>query len=148
MSLGMTIDINKLKRLADITIECEPEHVPIGGNASAIDEETDRENEAAIREQLRAGNAWAWCTVVVRAEYLGIEGTDVLGCCSYASEADFKQGGYYDDMVRHALNELAEKLALAAEALPRLEKDPDDDPCPVCLGREEGNTCCPPEGES
>ena len=50
----------------DIEIEvfCEPEDMSIDGNASAIDDDTDAQIAAHIREQLNMGNQWAWCQEV------------------------------------------------------------------------------------
>ena len=61
-------------------IECLPEDIPVEGNASAIDPETDTEIAAEIRRQLESGNDWAWCTVCVTCTHTpsGITGTDYL----------------------------------------------------------------------
>jgi hypothetical protein len=94
------------------TVEAMPEDVPIEGNASAINDETDAATEAWIRKQLDAGNVWAWATITVRARWNGFEGQDVLGCCSYESEKAFREpGGYFDDMCRTALAALNDELA-------------------------------------
>jgi hypothetical protein len=108
----MAIDLKKLAAHAEITISCEPEDVPVEGNALASgDAAEDRAAERWVRRQLARGNQWAWCTVIVRAEYAGLMGRDVLGCCSYKSERDFKQpGGYYQSMVDEALRDLASQL--------------------------------------
>lgn len=94
----------------DFEIECMPEDMPVKGNCSAIDEDTDRETENMIYEQLSNGNKWAWCMVKVTAKYKGIEGTDNLGGCSYKSEADFKKDGYYEDMKNQAFADLISQL--------------------------------------
>lgn len=97
----------------EFSIECLPEDAPIKGNCSAIDPETDARTEAWIKRELESGNQWAWCTVRVVGTYEGLEADDYLGGCSYADEADFKNGGYYDDMrqtVLDALNENLERL--------------------------------------
>lgn len=83
----------------EISVILHPEEMPIKGNCSAVDEETDRETEKSIEEQLKAGNPWAWCIVEVRGEYKGLSASEFLGGCSYESEDDFKRGGYYEDMV-------------------------------------------------
>jgi hypothetical protein len=84
-------------------IECLPEDMSYVGNCSAIDEQTDRETENRIRDQLDRGNKWAWCCVKVTCTitYSGeaFKGVDYLGACSYSDEDDFKtSSGYYDDM--------------------------------------------------
>jgi hypothetical protein len=96
----------------DFVLECEPEDVPIEGNAMASgDDDVDAEAEQWVRDQLESGNEWAWCHVIVRARWNGLEGVDNLGCCSYKSEADFRQpGGYYDDMRAEALADLNAQL--------------------------------------
>lgn len=96
--------------VADVewSLVCEREDVSVRGNALASgDEGEDDLAEAAIIADIEAGNEWAWCTVVVAGRYKGLEAHDALGCCSYASEADFKQsGGCYDDMRAGVLDEL------------------------------------------
>lgn len=94
----------------EFTLSCEPEHIPIEGNCSAIDEETDKANEQMIREQLENGNEWAWCSVKVTARYKGVEGVDYLGGCSYKSKEDFMKDGYYLDMKKVAFADLIESL--------------------------------------
>lgn len=92
-------------------IECIPEELSIKGNASAIDEDTDKETEQYIKDQLNSGNEWAWCCIKVTASYKGIEGTDYLGGCSYASKEDFISGdGYYTDMKQAAYDNLVSEI--------------------------------------
>lgn len=121
----------KPRTLAPLTLEtpgvtlellCETEHIPIDGNALASgDADEDRKQEQWVRDQLDAGNEWAWCCAHVRVTYevaikgqafpARIEGNDYLGCCSYVSEADFREGGYFDDMVSEALDDLNTRRA-------------------------------------
>lgn len=102
------------------SIECLPEDTPVRGNAMASgDESVDREAEDRILAELDSGNEWAWCTVRVTAEVDGIPvtGEDYLGCCSYASEEDFRQpGGYFGDMKEQAKDDLLQKLESLATA--------------------------------
>lgn len=101
----------------EYTIEIEPEEIPYKGNCSAIDEETDRETENWIRNQLRKGNRWAWCTVKVTASYEGYEGVAYLGCCSYHNKKDFMHpDGYYPQMQEEARDDLLAQLKPAYEA--------------------------------
>ena len=97
-----------------IEVSAEPEDLPIDGNASAIDEETDKEIARDIREQLDSGNAWAWCMAHVRVTYRGVLSSDsYLGGCSYASEKDFRNdNGYYGQMVDECIAELNKRLVL------------------------------------
>lgn len=106
----MTIDREKLKALAKIEILVHHE------DADPLDSfgyDTKEENEVAARQvrELADRTEWGWCVVEVRATFAGVVGRDVLGGCSYESEADFKSpGGYYDDMVSTALDDLATQL--------------------------------------
>jgi hypothetical protein len=110
-----------MRRLAekdvDFEIEVEPEHIPVEGNASAIDPETDDEIAEEIYAQLDRGNVWAWCTVHVIASWKNFQGDDYLGGCSYKSEAEFKRDAYYADMKKVALDDLNEKVAAAYEGM-------------------------------
>ena len=97
------------------SVECEPEECQIEGNASDIDEETDRETETWIREELEAGNEWAWCSVkvsaTVRSRGFEFQGAAYLACCSYRGIDDFcTPDGYYPDMCQEALGELDEQI--------------------------------------
>ena len=69
-------------------------------------------SEAEIKELLEKteNNVWRWCSVQVTISYNGIEFSDYLGGCSYESEEDFKEGGYYDDMVDQVKLDLTNNL--------------------------------------
>ena len=108
---------NKIKKEAIITIRTRPEDISIEGNASAIDSETDAKIAADIREQLENGNEWAWCAVEVLATWEGLEASDHIGACSYSSEADFKTGGYYDDMVNSCIDQLEQMANRVSRAV-------------------------------
>ena len=117
----------KLRKLtpADVrfTITVEYEQTSVRGNALASgDDEADRECEDAIIKRLDQGDVWAWCTVFVTATWNEHEGRTDLGCCSYDDEADFKAGGYYDDMCSEALDQLNAELENAASELESLEE--------------------------
>jgi hypothetical protein len=91
----------------EIVLAMEPCCDRLEGNVSCIDDETDAANVAYVREQLEAGNDWAWCDVTVTLHYRGMQASDSLCQCSYKSRADFEApGGYYDDMVHTCLSEL------------------------------------------
>lgn len=108
------IDREKLRKVATITLRCEDEDIPFVGNCSALDPETDRKQEDWIRSELASGNEWAWCRVVVTASWNLLTGADSLGGCSYESEDDFQDGPYYSDMVRTAIDRLAEQIEAIA----------------------------------
>lgn len=100
------------------TLECYPETTEIEGNASAVDDDTDRETNEWVRDQLRSGNQWAWgrARVIASVEVDGetFEGSDSLGCCSYLSEQDFRADQYYTDMCAEALADLVRNLRAAS----------------------------------
>lgn len=79
----------------------------------------DPEDVAFVREQIRAGNVWGWCSTHVTASWTDEDGNeytgnDYLGGCSYRSRADFMQpGGYYDDMKSGAYADLVAQLERA-----------------------------------
>jgi hypothetical protein len=107
----------------EFVLEVHPEDIPIEGNCSAIDEDTDAEAARWIYDQLDRGNEWAWCTVVVKAKWKEFEGRDCLGCCSYESEESFRQpGGYFDDMRAQALADLNRNIANTSKTLRELSK--------------------------
>jgi len=92
------------------TLEIEPECEPYVGNCSAIDPETDREQEDWIRRELDAGNVAAWCSVVVRATWetptgRTIVGIASLGACSYRSVMEIRRE-LYPEMCENALDDL------------------------------------------
>lgn len=105
--------MNKIK----YRIECLPEYTDVRGNALASGNDIeDRAEENRILESLE-WNQWAWCTVKVTAYIDGVEleGADYLGCCSYASEEDFKAGGYFEDMKHQAKEDLLNKIKATKE---------------------------------
>lgn len=105
-----------MRKLTDkdvtFTIECLPEDLPIDGHCMASgNDQVDRECAQWIYDQLDRGNEWAWCTVRITATWNSYRGVDYLGACSYLSQEDFKQGGYYEDMKAVALTDLNEAIA-------------------------------------
>lgn len=100
-------------------VECLPEHSDPRDSFASVEAgaslEAAEAYDAAVRSDiladLEAGNPWAWCTIRVTATLGGFTGADVLGCCSYASEADFIEAGDY--WQREALADLRAKLTAA-----------------------------------
>ena len=93
---------------ATIRVLAEPDHVPVEGNACVSgDDDFDRETEHNVLCRLQQGDVWAWAAVTIIVTWGPFEARSHLGCCSYAHEDDFRQpGGYFDDMVAEALEEL------------------------------------------
>jgi hypothetical protein len=86
----------------------------------------DKDIAAEVSRDLYEGNVWAWCGVKVTAIYKNknlpaFEGKTFLGCCSYESEDDFKQDGYYPDLKKDALRELNDKLQDYAKVISELQ---------------------------
>ncbi|MCR4330242.1 MAG: hypothetical protein NUV65_06900 [Candidatus Roizmanbacteria bacterium] len=102
------------------TISVEPEDIPVVGNCSAIDSETDKEIEDWIFSELENGNIWAWAWVTVTAHWKGFSASDYLGACSYESEEAFRKGGYFEDMKAEALHNLNSELKIAFAAIEEL----------------------------
>ena len=79
----------------------------------------DEDDKAIVAEILRKleYNPWAWCSVKVTVSYEYPEcehcghvrresESSYLGGCSYENEKDFREGGYFDDMVNECLDAL------------------------------------------
>lgn len=124
-------ELAALGALADIRVEAEWEECSPDGHFSN-DELVDCPDDCPLGEDglvradvldvwrvkrgIKSGNVWAWCTVTVTARWLGHEGSDSLGACSYGSEQEFRRpGGYYDDMVKNALQELRDAIEASAK---------------------------------
>lgn len=105
----------KIKQLkeSDVIIEvtCEPEPMAIEGNASAWGDEEDKKHAQWIRNQLKRGNEWAWCIVVVTARYGQLEASTTLGGCCYRSENDFRRSdGNFEDMKAEVIKDLQKQI--------------------------------------
>lgn len=121
--------ISFLTKHAEITLEIQPEDTEIRGNASAWGDGTDEAYADELIARVNAGDEWAWFCALVTAEYEGFTGSDSLGGCSYASRADFmstEANGYYADMQRAAISNLADEIIEAAE--PPIPVTPEPDP--------------------
>lgn len=114
----MTIPSRKrLAQIATVTLTMEPNPESFVGQCSAIDPVMDKAQEAFIRKELADGNDWAWCNVIVTAEWGGLSVRDSLCGCSYQSESDFRKDDYFTDMVSSALDALHENLTETARQL-------------------------------
>ena len=100
---------SKIKALVEYTIHLHEEYDDPEGYFATGDDELDGKICRDIRESAES-NQWAWCVVEVKANYEGIFGNDFLGACNYASEKDFRESGYFDNMKAQALDELCKKL--------------------------------------
>lgn len=98
-------------------ISLAPEDDGPEGYFASGDDEQDAETCADIREQVEQGNDWAWCLVCVRATFGEFAGVAYLSACSYASEEDFKQGGYYEQMQEEALEDMTNNMDAARDTI-------------------------------
>jgi hypothetical protein len=113
------LTLDKIK--FDIIVHPE-EEIPVRGNAiDSGNPEADRLVEDRILQDLRS-NAWAWCQVEVRGTVGSLTASDYLGCCNYSDQDDFKNGGYYDDMLENVRAEL-EKQVMEVWRIAGLEMD-------------------------
>jgi hypothetical protein len=106
-----------------IRLKAEPEFIQVEGNASASgDDAFDQEVEHNILFRVEQGDVWAWAMVTVTVSWEPFSASDHLGCCSYADEEDFRQpGGYFDDMIDEALEELNKTVLYAYRQLKERE---------------------------
>lgn len=99
-----------LKTEVEYTLRCLPEWESPEGNFDSGNDAEDAEICRKIREDLDNGNQWAWCTVEVVASWKGISARDFLGCCCYASEKQFREDGYFEDMKASAFDSLVKQV--------------------------------------
>lgn len=94
----------------DIKIELIVEFddmLPVRGNVmTSGDNKIDKQYEDYVINRINNGDVWAWASVDVIGTYKGLTASDYLGGCTYESEDDFKNNGYYADMVQTVLNDL------------------------------------------
>lgn len=64
----------------------------------------------SVAEMVDEHGLWGWCSVNVQVEFAGLTGNAYLGGCSYKGEDDFKQCGYYEDMVNEAMQDLQSQV--------------------------------------
>jgi hypothetical protein len=104
----------------DFDIEILPEDTNPADDFDSGDAEQDAADVAEINRRLEY-DLWAWCVVRVVAKWNGFEGDTYLGGCSYDGPADFKAGGYYEQMQEEALADLNLTLAGHAAKIAALE---------------------------
>jgi hypothetical protein len=105
------MSIKEMETQYDIRLIATQDDAPVRGNALASgNEEEDRRYEDMILERLDNGDVWAWADVEVQATLPdGRTGSAYLGGCSYDDENNFKEGGYYEDMVLSAVEDAKAK---------------------------------------
>jgi len=101
----------KIRERVEFKLEIEEEDTDPADHFASGDAEDDAETVSWIRAQLAKGNLWAWFCAKVTARLGDFDGVDILGACSYKSEADFTQPrGYYDGMKGEATLALADSI--------------------------------------
>lgn len=99
----------KTLTIADIHWQLFPEYEPADPVAELS--ECMSPEEAGALAYLAQTNPWMWCRVHLRGTYRGILQADAyLGCCSYANEQDFLNGGYNPQMQEEIRDELQGQL--------------------------------------
>ena len=119
------LKVNRKLIRANVTVELireEEDTEPV------FDDPADR---AQVISDYTAGNYWAWFCAHVKVSWGDFEAEDWLGQCSYASEEDFKNGEYYDDMINTCVGEIADRIEAAINTHGLLEIP--DNPCLFCL---------------
>jgi len=109
----MPMTLEHLHTLATVTVNVADEDEPPKGYFVTDDPEADAAYVSEILQRLDRGDTWAWCTVTVTAAHDGLSASHSLGACSYRDEQDFRDGGYYEDMVGDVINELHKRLVHA-----------------------------------
>lgn len=85
----------------DVSWTAEPEDI------KPEDSFDSAEDVVWVKEQLRAGNDFAWFCAIVTAKRGDDSAITALGGCSYRSEEDFTTAdGYFADLVHEAASEL------------------------------------------
>lgn len=101
----------KIKIRMDVEQD-DPAHIK--GSFTLPNDGEERKVIDWIKERLARGDVWAWALVTVeaRGEIDGhtFIGKDHLGGCSYHSEENFKQGGYWRDMKDRAIEAMWEDV--------------------------------------
>ena len=64
----------------------------------------------SVNEMTEEHGLWGWCQVEVEAKFTTICGWAYLCGCSYVGKADFRAGGYYEQMEAEALAELQKEI--------------------------------------
>ena len=71
-----------------------------------------------IMRDMENGNEWAWVTVGVHAKWKCMQGErNWIGECSYRSEGDYRDSGYFKDQCAWAYETLVAKLNELSEQL-------------------------------
>jgi hypothetical protein len=112
-----TIDARKLRQTVtektpglEITLHAEREDEDPRDHFASGDDADDEATASEIIARANNGEVWAWCFVRVTATYRGVSAFDTLGGCSYENEKEFREGGYYEDMVFEVLKQLNAQL--------------------------------------
>ena len=90
----------------DITLYVEPEHLPVRGNVCVTEDDEADEVEDAVLARLDRDDVWAWAAVTVMGRWGDYEASAHLGGCSYDSEDDFREDGYFQDLVGEVVSEI------------------------------------------
>lgn len=109
--------VKKLREVVTVQLNYWPCSDSIEGSFASGEEDVDRDNVQWVRDQLRDGNEWAWCDVKVTVTWKDWKADSTLCACTYESEKDFRESGYYSDLVDECLNGMATRMFLVVEEL-------------------------------
>lgn len=98
------------ERDCTITLEAETEHDNPKDHFDSGDKDDDAKMVKEIWKDYESGNNWAWCCAKVTVTCGALKSEQYLGCCSFKNEEDFKESGYYEQMISEALDELNAQL--------------------------------------
>lgn len=115
------MNIEQIKKDCTFEFEALPEDMSPRGHFASGNDEDDKAMEDQIINEYNSGNPYAWFVAKVTCKLGDFEGVDYLGGCSYKSEADFKNDGYYEDMKEEAFQDLLRKLQHAKNLINKYE---------------------------
>ncbi len=103
MPVKPKLKIRKLRASeVTFTVSVEQDDLEVRGNAMASDDPAfDKECEDEILANLNRGFIEAWCCILVKATWEGIEGFASLGGCSFEPGS----GKHVDDQVQECIRE-------------------------------------------
>jgi hypothetical protein len=101
----MDMTIKEKEATYNVRLIATQDDTPVRGNALASgNEEEDRRYEDMILKRLDKGDVWACAQLEVQATLPDRRTVSPhLGGCCYEDANNFKEGGYYEDMIAEAL---------------------------------------------
>ncbi|RPJ39930.1 MAG: hypothetical protein EHM35_01010 [Planctomycetaceae bacterium] len=106
----------KLRRSeVTFTVTCEPDDCvsekDIRGHFASGDDALDKADADAIIERLRRDDHTAWCGIIVKAEWRGLEATDAVWACTLGEDDTPEQYAEDQGMFDEAFEQLKADVA-------------------------------------